>query len=128
MSKFDKLFEIPEEVANNVPKITILNFDRMLIENYKCILEYQEFFIRVKMTNGILDINGFNLELNEMTKDDLIVTGIIDSIDFEKFKEEGTINEKNKNRNVQKWTNKQKSNINKKQINKKQISKKQKNE
>ena len=47
MSKFDKLFEIPEEVANNVPKITILNFDRMLIENYKCILEYQEFFIRV---------------------------------------------------------------------------------
>ena len=91
MSKFDKLFEIPEEVANNVPKITILNFDRMLIENYKCILEYQEFFIRVKMTNGILDINGFNLELNEMTKDD-----------FEKFKEEGTINEKNKNRNVQK--------------------------
>jgi len=110
MSKFDKLFEIPEEVANNVPKITILNFDRMLIENYKCILEYQEFFIRVKMTNGILDINGFNLELNEMTKDDLIVTGIIDSIDFEKFKEEGTINEKNKNRNVQKWTNKQKEN------------------
>ena len=110
MSKFDKLFEIPEEVANNVPKITILNFDRMLIENYKCILEYQEFFIRVKMTNGILDINGFNLELNEMTKDDLIVTGIIDSIDFEKFKEEGTINEKNKKSNVQKWTNKQKAN------------------
>ena len=45
-----------------------------------------------------------------MTKDDLIVTGIIDSIDFEKFKEEGTINEKNKKSNVQKWTNKQKAN------------------
>ena len=88
MSKFDRIFEIPEEVANNVPRITILNFDRMLIENYKCILEYQEFFIRIKMTNGVLDINGFNLELNEMTKDDLIITGIIDSIDFEKFKEE----------------------------------------
>lgn len=97
MSKFDKLFEIPEEVSNNVPRITILNFNRMLIENYKCILEYQDFFIRVKMTNGILDINGFNLELNEMTKDDLIVTGIIDSIDFEKFKEEKiTVNKKNK--------------------------------
>lgn len=88
MSKFDRLFEIPEEVSNSVPKITILNFDKMLIENYKCILEYQEFFIRIKMTNGILDINGFNLELNEMTRDDVIVTGTIDSIDFEKFKEE----------------------------------------
>lgn len=88
MSKLDRLFEIPEEVSNSVPKITILNFDKMLIENYKCILEYQEFFIRIKMTNGILDINGFNLELNEMTRDDVIVTGTIDSIDFEKFKEE----------------------------------------
>lgn len=88
MSKFDRLFEIPEEVAYSVPKLTILNFDKMLIENYKCILEYQEFFIRIKMTNGILDINGFNLELNEMTRDDVIVTGTIDSIDFEKFKEE----------------------------------------
>jgi sporulation protein YqfC len=88
MSKFDRLFEIREEVAYSVPKLTILNFDKMLIENYKCILEYQEFFIRIKMTNGILDINGFNLELNEMTRDDVIVTGTIDSIDFEKFKEE----------------------------------------
>ncbi len=87
MSKFDKLFDIPEEVAETVPKITILDFNKMLIENYKCVQEYQDFFIRIKMTNGLLDINGFNLKLNEMTKDDLIVTGTIDSIDFEKFKE-----------------------------------------
>ena len=87
MSKFDNLFDIPEEVAETVPKITILDFNKMLIENYKCVQEYQDFFIRIKMTNGLLDINGFNLKLNEMTKDDLIVTGTIDSIDFEKFKE-----------------------------------------
>lgn len=87
MSKFDKFFEIPEEVAEDIPKITILNFDKMLIENYKYVQEYQDFFIRIKMSNGLLDINGFNLILNEMTKDDLIVTGTIDSIDFEKFKE-----------------------------------------
>lgn len=87
MSKFDKLFDIPEEVAETVPKITILDFNKMLIENYKCVQEYQDFFIRIKMTNGLLDINGFNLKLNEMTKDDLIVIGTIDSIDFEKFKE-----------------------------------------
>ena len=37
---------------------------------------------------GILNINGFNLKLEEMTTDDLLVTGRIDSIDFESVTEE----------------------------------------
>lgn len=84
MSKFDKLFDIPEEISSDIPKVTILNFDKMLVENYKCILEYQDFFIRIKMCNGLININGFELLMNEMTKDDLIITGKIESVDFEK--------------------------------------------
>ena len=38
MGRFDKIFEIPEELVSDIPKITVLGFDRMLIENYKCIL------------------------------------------------------------------------------------------
>ena len=84
MSKFDKIFGIPEEISSNIPKVTILGFDRMLIENYKCILEYQDFFIRIKMDTGIINIDGYNLFMDEMTKDDLIITGQIESVDFEK--------------------------------------------
>ena len=84
MGKFDKLFDIPEEISSEIPKVTILGFNKMLIENYKCILEYQDFFIRIKMSTGLININGFNLTMNEMTKDDLIITGLIESIDYEK--------------------------------------------
>lgn len=84
MSKFDKIFGIPEEIASDIPKVTIVGFDRMLVENYKCILEYQDFFIRIKMNSGLININGYNLLMNEMTKDDLIITGSIESVDFEK--------------------------------------------
>ena len=84
MSKFDKIFGIPEEVTSDIPKVTILGFDKMLIENYKCILEYQDFFIRIKMATGLININGFNLLMNEMTEDDLLITGQIESVDFEK--------------------------------------------
>jgi len=84
MGKFDKLFDIPEEISSEIPKVTILGFNKMLIENYKCILEYQDFFIRIKMSSGLININGFNLTMNEMTKDDLIITGLIESIDYEK--------------------------------------------
>ncbi len=82
-AKVDKLLDIPQEVSTNIPKITILGFEKMLIENYKAILEYQEFYIRISTHIGILNINGYELNLNEMTTDDLLITGKIDGIDFE---------------------------------------------
>ena len=83
----DRLLEMPEEVATKETKLTELGFKKMLIENYKVILEYQDFYIRINTYIGIININGFNLKLNEMTSDDIMVTGDIDSIDFEKIEE-----------------------------------------
>ena len=88
LSKVNRLLEIPQEVSSNVPKLTIIGFEKMLIENYKAILEYQEFYIRISTYIGILNINGFHLNLNEMTTDDLIITGQIEGIDFEAITDE----------------------------------------
>ena len=44
---FNQMLEMPRELYNKEPKITILSFDEILIENYKGILEYEEFFIKV---------------------------------------------------------------------------------
>ena len=87
MGKFERIFDIPEDITSDIPKITILGFNKILIENYKCILEYQDFFIRIKMSIGLIDINGFNMKMEEMTQDDLIITGTVESIDFEQAKE-----------------------------------------
>ena len=81
--KIDEILEIPEELSTNNPKLTIMGFERVLIENYRGILEYQDYFVRLNTYIGIININGFNLKLEEMTTDDLLVTGKIDSIDFE---------------------------------------------
>lgn len=82
-NKINRLLEIPQEVSSNIPKITVTGFEQMLIENYKAILEYQDFYIRLNTEIGIININGFGLDLKEMTTDDLLITGKIDSIDFE---------------------------------------------
>ena len=87
-NRIDKLLEIPKEISSNEPKITIVGFEEMLIENYKCILEYQEFYIRINTYKGIININGINLSLNEMRTDDVLIKGKIDSIDFEIIEEE----------------------------------------
>lgn len=82
-SKLERILEIPEELSTDRPKITIMGFEQVFIENYKGILEYQDYFIRLNTYIGIININGFNLKLEEMTTDDILVTGKIDSIDFE---------------------------------------------
>ena len=82
-SKINRMLEVPEEVDLKVPKLTILKIEEVLIENYKGILEYQDFFVRIQTYIGIININGFNLTLEEMTVDDVIVKGKIESVDFE---------------------------------------------
>ena len=82
-NKLDRLLEMPKEISSTEPKVTIMGFNQMLIENYKNILEYQEFYVRVNTHTGIININGFNLKLEEMTTDDLMIQGKIEGIDFE---------------------------------------------
>lgn len=87
-SRLDRILEIPQELSTNNPKVTVLGFEQVLVENHKGILEYQDYFIRLNTHIGIININGFNLRLEEMSTDDIIIIGKIDSIDFENTIEE----------------------------------------
>lgn len=86
MKKIDKIvniLDIPREVTTNTPKIVVTGFDEILIENYKGILEYEDFFVRINTHIGIININGFNLKLNQMSDDDILISGKIENLDFE---------------------------------------------
>lgn len=86
--RLDKILEIPEEVYTNAPKITVTGFNEMILENYKGILEYEEFFASISTYIGIVNINGYNLNLEKMTNDDIKITGKIESIELERTEEE----------------------------------------
>lgn len=49
--KVGELLEMPLEVTSEIPKITMTGFDEVIIENFVGILEYEEFFVRVKTRN-----------------------------------------------------------------------------
>lgn len=82
--KINQILEMPREIDNTEPKITILSFDQILIENYKGILEYEEFFIKLETEIGTININGYKLTLEQITKDDIEIKGVIKSIELEK--------------------------------------------
>lgn len=82
--KIDRLLELPREVYSNEPKLIVNGFEELIIENYKGILEYEEFLVRINTYSGIININGYNLNLETMTNDDIRVTGKIESVDIER--------------------------------------------
>lgn len=87
-NRINEILELPKEIVSDVPKITVIGFEEILIENYKSILEYEEFYIKINTHIGAININGFNLKLKEMTGDDIMVLGKIDSLDFESITDE----------------------------------------
>lgn len=82
--KLDKILEMPEEVYSNTPKLTITGFNEIVLENYKGILEYEEFFASISTHIGIVNINGYNINLEKMTNDDIKITGKIESVELER--------------------------------------------
>lgn len=87
-NRIDKMLEMPQEVYSNIPKITITGFEEIIIENFKGILEYEEYYVRINTYIGIININGFNLKLENMTNEDIKVIGKIENLEFENIQEE----------------------------------------
>ena len=73
INKINQFLEMPEELSTNMSKLTILGFDQLVIENYKNILEYDEVFIKINTHIGAINISGYNLKLEQMNKEDLMI-------------------------------------------------------
>lgn len=84
LNKVNEILDLPKEVGTDIPKVTMLGFNEVLIENYKGILEYEDYYIRINTSLGIVNINGYELKLENMTNDDIKVTGKVESMDIER--------------------------------------------
>ena len=84
INKLTEILDLPKELNKSQTKITIISFDEVLIENYKGIMEYEEFYIKLNTEIGTININGFDLNIEQITNDDIVVKGVINSIDIER--------------------------------------------
>ena len=82
--RFNDILEIPKEIYTNIPNFIITGFEDMIIENYKGILEYEDYYVRVNTYIGIVNIHGTNLRLAKMTEDNIKIIGKIESIEIER--------------------------------------------
>ena len=82
--KINDMLEIPKEVYSNEPKMTVIGFNEIIIENYKGILEYEDYFVKISTHIGTINVNGMNLNLEKMNGDNIKIKGKVESFDIER--------------------------------------------
>lgn len=76
------LFDLPKEITLNLPKISMIGNNQMLVENHKGIIEYTPQRIRVNSTVGLIRVQGSDLKLRNIATDDIMITGTMKIIEF----------------------------------------------
>ena len=85
INKINSMLELPKELYTGNPKMVILGFGEVIVENHKGILEYEDDYIKLKTNIGIINIDGSDLHLAKMTEDNLSITGKISNISISKL-------------------------------------------
>lgn len=68
---------LPGEIPPGLPLVEIVGNGRVLIENQLGVCSYSSCNITVKVCKGFVQISGEGLELQQMTKRQLVITGVI---------------------------------------------------
>ena len=78
--KIGMILDMPLDMINGCSRMTVIGNESILLENYKGIVEYEENIIR--LSNNI-NVFGDRLNIEEITDDDILITGKIKNIEFE---------------------------------------------
>ncbi len=80
--KVTELLELPKEIVLNVPKLTMIGNSNLIIENYKGIIEYDDRRVRVNTGIGVIKLTGERMVIKEITSEDIMIDGEIQSMEF----------------------------------------------
>ncbi len=68
------------EALTRLPLVELAGENRILIENHRGIGSYDTQRIGVKMHYGLLEVTGRDLQLSQITAQQLVITGTVESI------------------------------------------------
>jgi sporulation protein YqfC len=81
-NKISESLDLPKEVVLDVPNIKAVGDSEVTIENHKGIIEYSKDILRINSSLGIIKLSGKNLQIKEISQEDISITGQIYSIEF----------------------------------------------
>ena len=82
-SKLLRVFDITEDALGTVPRITLTGDSRVMIENHRGLAVYEREHIAVNGGRLLVSLHGEDLELMEMNKNEIVISGRVFSLELE---------------------------------------------
>ena len=76
------LLEIPRDLVLDLPKLTVIGRNEILLENHRGIIEYSLNRLRINLSRGFLELEGEELEIKALMPEELHIVGVIHSIRY----------------------------------------------
>lgn len=74
--------DVPLDVICDIPKTEIIGCDRISVENFRGILDYEENCIKINSNAGIIKIEGESLYIESVTDEGVYIKGKIIRVEF----------------------------------------------
>ena len=83
MEKIFNMTNIPKDVTQGVPLISIIGNEELFVENFRGILEYTCELIRIQTKIGRILIKGKGLSIESYSHDDMKIRGHIYVVEYQ---------------------------------------------
>ena len=80
MGSIHNAMEQKQDLLKTVPITELAGYNRLLVENHQGVLAYSPLEIQMKVSFGKISVTGTNLQLMQINKEQLVITGRITGI------------------------------------------------
>jgi sporulation protein YqfC len=82
--RIGETLDLPEDIYRAGPKITVIGFELVMIEDFRQVILFSEENVVVEVGAGQLELRGRNLVLAQMSLGEIEIKGEIQGLEFKK--------------------------------------------
>lgn len=76
------LLDVPPDITMDLPRLTMTGNMRLYIENHRGVLQFSDQFLKLALTNGVLEIRGSGLMIRTIMAEEVLVEGAISELKY----------------------------------------------
>lgn len=77
-----KRLDLPGDVILNLPRITVVGFYQIYIENYRDVVKFADKYLILDLENKYLKVVGTDLKIRTILREEIFIEGLIKRIDY----------------------------------------------
>ena len=78
------IMDLPQDLVFNMPRMTMIGNSQLTIENHRGLDLFSNQLLRLRFEGGAIEISGENLIIRSMLKNEVLIEGVIQKVEYVK--------------------------------------------